>query len=73
MKKYNKAILESKRRCKYESPNSEPKLITFLDVVYDEINIWKYLNHPNICKLYQIIDDPNDKNTYLVIQLCEFG
>lgn len=25
-----------------------------------EINIWKYLDDPHICKLYQILDDPID-------------
>lgn len=31
-----------------------------LEFAYSEINIWKYLDHPNVCKLYEIIDDSED-------------
>ena len=45
-----------------------------LEFAYNEINIWKYLDHPNICKLYQIIDadDPKDC-VYIITQLGDIG
>jgi len=48
-------------------------MFTYLDSVYEEIRIWKQLDHPNICKLIQIIDDPSHNNIYLVMDFCEFG
>ena len=27
----------------------------------NEVNVWKYLNHKNICKLFQIIDNEEDE------------
>jgi [calcium/calmodulin-dependent protein kinase] kinase len=33
----------------------------------------KKLNHKNISKLYEVIDDPNSDKLYLVMPLAEFG
>lgn len=40
-----------------------------LEFALNEINIWKYLDNPNICKLYQILEDPNDvkESIYLIM------
>jgi [calcium/calmodulin-dependent protein kinase] kinase len=35
-------------------------MTNLLEFAYNEINIHKYLNHQNITKLYEIIDDEND-------------
>ena len=46
---------------------------TALDDVYKEIEIMKKLNHPNIIKLYEIIDDPNSEKLYLVMPVADYG
>ena len=33
----------------------------------------KRLNHPNIIKLYEIIDDPNSEKLYLVMPVADYG
>ncbi|EGR29084.1 hypothetical protein IMG5_163400 [Ichthyophthirius multifiliis] len=44
-----------------------------LKLLYNEIDIWKFLNHNNICKLYQIIDDPDDQQIHLIMQYCDLS
>ena len=46
---------------------------TALDDVYKEIEIMKRLDHPNIIKLYEIIDDPNSEKLYLVMPVADYG
>ena len=46
---------------------------TALDDVYKEIEIMKKLNHPNIIKLYEIIDDPNSEKLYLIMPVADYG
>ncbi|XP_069683438.1 uncharacterized protein [Periplaneta americana] len=44
-----------------------------LDRVYREIAILKKLHHPNIVKLYEVLDDPVEDHLYLVFELLERG
>jgi serine/threonine protein kinase len=44
-----------------------------LDDVYKEIEIMKKLDHPNIIKLYEIIDDPNSEKLYLIMPVADYG
>jgi len=46
---------------------------TALDEVYREIEIMKKLEHPNIIKLQEVIDDPQQDKLYLVMPLAEYG
>ena len=39
-----------------------------LQKIYREIAIMKKLDHPNVCKLIEVFDNPEDDNLYL----CEF-
>ncbi|KAK7483399.1 hypothetical protein BaRGS_00025339 [Batillaria attramentaria] len=44
-----------------------------LERVYREIAILKKLDHPNIVKLVEVLDDPEEDNLYLVFELVEKG
>ncbi|KAF0307215.1 Calcium/calmodulin-dependent protein kinase kinase 2 [Amphibalanus amphitrite] len=44
-----------------------------LDRVYREIAILKKLDHPNVVKLVEVLDDPVEDNLYLVFELLEKG
>jgi len=44
-----------------------------LDEVYSEIEILKLIDHPNIIKLQEIIDDPAADKLYLIMPLAEYG
>ena len=38
-----------------------------------EVDIQKNLNHPNIIKLFEIIDDNEDEKLHMVLEYCPFG
>ena len=44
-----------------------------MDKVYAEIGLMKKLNHPNIIKIYTVIDDPDADTMYLVMEYLEGG
>lgn len=44
-----------------------------LDKVYREIAIMKKLDHPNVVKLVEVLDDPVEDNLYMVFELLERG
>jgi len=43
------------------------------DSLISELEALKKLSHPNIIKLYEIIDDPKEPNIYLILDLMEDG
>ncbi|KAI8145736.1 kinase-like domain-containing protein [Fennellomyces sp. T-0311] len=44
-----------------------------LDLVRGEMAILKKLNHPNMVKLYEVLDDPNDDSLYMVFEMAHKG
>jgi len=51
-----KSHLSSKLISRYLNSSGEPSMITCLDIAYEEISVLQYLNHPNLCKLYQVLN-----------------
>jgi [calcium/calmodulin-dependent protein kinase] kinase len=47
--------------------------ITALDEVYEEIEIMKKIDHPNVIRLFEIIDDPSSDKLYLVMPVADYG
>ncbi|CAG8520286.1 7035_t:CDS:10 [Paraglomus occultum] len=44
-----------------------------LYLVRDEVAILKKLSHPNIVRLFEVLDDANGDSLYMVFELCEKG
>ncbi|XP_069789409.1 calcium/calmodulin-dependent protein kinase kinase 2-like isoform X3 [Narcine bancroftii] len=44
-----------------------------LDCVYQEIAILKKLDHPNVVKLIEVLDDPSEDHLYMVFELVKQG
>jgi len=38
-----------------------------------EIDVQKNLNHPNIVKLFEVIDDEEDEKLHMVMEYCPYG
>ena len=49
------------------------KLICILLQIYREIAILKKIDHPNVVKLVEVVDDPNEDNIYMAFELLEKG
>ncbi|XP_039299332.1 calcium/calmodulin-dependent protein kinase kinase 1-like isoform X2 [Nilaparvata lugens] len=54
-------------------PNRKTNATNPLDRVYREIAVLKKLDHPNIVKLVEVLDDPLEDHLYLVFELLERG
>jgi serine/threonine protein kinase len=46
---------------------------TALDDVYKEIDIMKQIDHPNIVRLFEIIDSPSSEKLYLIMPVADYG
>ncbi|CAO0792678.1 unnamed protein product [Mucor circinelloides] len=44
-----------------------------LDLVRSEVAILKKLNHRNVVKLYEVLDDPNDDSLYMILEMAHKG
>ncbi|GAB0198167.1 calcium/calmodulin-dependent protein kinase kinase 1 [Grus japonensis] len=55
------------------SSGEQPKPMAPLDRVYQEIAILKKLDHINIVKLIEVLDDPAEDNLYMVFDLLRKG
>lgn len=56
-----------------EGRNSTSPILTPLQRVYREIAVLKKLDHPNVVKLVEVLDDPDEDHLYMVFELLERG
>lgn len=68
----HKPLLEKQRAIRY-SAQGEMEMINYLDTVYNETEVWAQISHPNIIKLYEIIDAEEHDYMYLILELADFG
>ncbi|XP_030005345.1 calcium/calmodulin-dependent protein kinase kinase 2 isoform X1 [Sphaeramia orbicularis] len=54
-------------------PEGPPQLKGPLERVYQEIAILKKLDHPNVVKLVEVLDDPSEDHLYMVFELVKKG
>lgn len=52
-------------------PNAPPPAP--LEKIYREIALLKKLDHPNVVKLIEVLDDPNEDTLYMVFELMSGG
>jgi serine/threonine protein kinase len=61
-----------------KASQSRPQLVLSMRVliirrIRKEIAIFKKVNHPNVVKLREIIDDPDQSKIFMVMEYCEGG
>ena len=49
------------------------EMINNLDKVYDEVEIWASIAHPNIIKMFEIIDAEEHDYLYIILELADHG
>ena len=72
MKIMHKPSLRKGRELKY-NPDGSSAMTNNLEKAYSEIETWSELNHENIVKIYEVIDDPNSDNLHIIMDLADFG
>ncbi|OWZ13914.1 Serine/threonine protein kinase [Phytophthora megakarya] len=71
LKIINKSILKRKRE--YKRVDGKLVLSNAFQKVQQEVAIMKKLAHPNLVKLYEVIDSPADDKLFLVLELIRGG
>lgn len=64
-RRFYECNLHNLSTCILGRKNPNRKEINPLDKIYREIAVLKKLNHPNIVKLVEVLDDPVEDNLYL--------
>lgn len=72
IKVMHKGILKRQRCVIYDRTN-QMKMANNWEKIENEIAIWRKLCHPNIIRLYEIINVPSLEHVYLVIEYADFG
>ncbi len=49
------------------------EIINNLDKVYNEVELWAQVAHPNITKIYEIIDAEEHDYLYVILELADLG
>jgi serine/threonine protein kinase len=68
----HKPVLVKQRAVKY-SAKGEMEIINNLDKVYNEVEVWAQISHPNIVKMYEIIDAEEHDYIYIILELADLG
>ncbi|CAG9320758.1 unnamed protein product [Blepharisma stoltei] len=72
MKVFKKDML-MRRRDFSNSADGRMVVTNALTDVYKEIDLMKELNHPNVIRMYEIIDDVEGEKIYMILDYCERG
>ena len=72
MKVMHKPTLK-REMCASYTNDGELVMSTALEHIFSEINVWAKANHPNIVKLYELIEVEDHDYLYLVIEFCDLG
>jgi [calcium/calmodulin-dependent protein kinase] kinase len=68
-----KFAMKSFRRSALRKPHMNAERTTALDDVMKEIRIMAKLNHPNVVRLVEVINDPEHEKLYMVMEYCKHG
>ena len=72
MKMMHKPVLVEQRAVRYTS-EGEMEMINNLDKVYNEVELWATIAHPNIIKMFEIIDAEEHDYLYIILELADLG
>jgi [calcium/calmodulin-dependent protein kinase] kinase len=72
VKAMHKGMLH-KQRCVIYDEDNQMIMTNNLDKVLGEVAVWRQLCHPNVVRLYEVINDPSHELLYLIIEYCDLG
>ena len=68
----HKPTLARERALNYDE-EGKLEMITNLDKVYNEIEVWGRINNQNFIKFYELIDTDDHDYMYLILELADLG
>jgi len=68
----NKSVLRSQFITKFDE-NGLPMQLNSLEQVYNEVKVWGKVDHPNIIKIFELIDSPDEDQLFLIMRLADLG
>lgn len=68
----HKPTLARERALHYDE-QGKLEMITNLDKVYNEIEIWGRINHQHFIKFYELIDADEHDYMYLILEIADLG
>jgi len=72
VKKMHKLSLE-KNRCSVYDDEGIPAIANNLEKVRMEISIWRQLCHPNVVRLYEVLDSAEEDYMFLILEYADSG
>ena len=72
IKQYNKSLLLKKKELVRTKDGNTIYRDNFQDVI-NEISVMKLLNHPNVIKMVEVLEDPVKEKVYIVEEYCQKG
>ena len=63
----------ARERALFYDETGKLEMITNLDKVYNEIEIWGRINDINFIKFYELIDADEHDYMYLILELADLG
>ncbi|KAI8882906.1 Pkinase-domain-containing protein [Backusella circina FSU 941] len=74
IKEFSKSRLKRKEQLQKLSKRRNGLLSTnSIDLIRSELAILKKLSHPNVIRLYQVLDDPDFDSIYMVLEMMKKG
>lgn len=68
----HKPTLKKERAIRYDEKGTM-QMINNMDKVYNEIEVWAKIRHPNIIRIYEMLDDDSHDYLYLIMELADLG
>lgn len=68
----HKPTLLRERALSYDN-EGKLEMITNIDKVYNEIEVWGRINHISFIKFYELIDSDDHDYMYLILELADLG
>ena len=73
VKIFSKSNLKKRRTIERDKTTKKVNVKTALQQVEREIALMKKLSHPNVVRLYEVIDSPNTDSLYMVLEYMPLG
>ena len=73
VKIFNRKVLRGQKTSVQDPATGQMKMSDNLQTIYSEIKVWERVAHENIVKIFEIFDDSQHDDMYLLMELAKYG